>query len=165
MSQTERTSRIDEERDLEARKNLIRKKLMMGSPDKLHVNPDEIPDGMEYRWVRDTIFGDPAFSRVGYMKGRGWTPVPSSRHPNIFQGAVPWRTDNKAAFIFCDGLVLCERPAEFGEIEKELAEEHNMRVLLQTPGNAAFMSDPSMPSKVYSHEVGIQKVRTFQKDS
>ena len=74
--------------------------------DRLRINKDEIPDGMDYQWVTDSILGQPAPQRRARFERRGWSPVPANRHdgkfmPRGFQGEIN-----------VDGLVLMERPLE-----------------------------------------------------
>lgn len=163
MSDMERKSRVDDAREIESRNNTIMKNLRMVFQGPLDVPSDEIPDNMDYLWIRDTLIGDPSQSRFPEMKKRGWMPVPASRHPNLVEGDAPWRPSDKSSYLFCKGLVLCERPKHFGEEERRLNHEYNIK-LLTGDASADFLSDPSFPLKVYKNDVGILKTRTFKND-
>lgn len=81
--------------------------------DRLHIAKSEIPDGMDYQWVTDSILGQPAPQRRARFERKGWTPVPSPRHdgkfmPKGFQGEIN-----------VDGLVLMERPLELSVRAKQ----------------------------------------------
>ncbi len=74
--------------------------------DRLKIHRNEIPDGMDYQWVTDSILGQPAPQRRARFERKGWQPVPAARHdgrfmPKGFQGEIN-----------VDGLVLMERPME-----------------------------------------------------
>lgn len=72
--------------------------------DKFYINPAMIPDGWDYEWKRDTVYGkkDPSYEVQTARKG--WEFVPADRHrPMMPEG---WTGD----FIERDGMVLMERP-------------------------------------------------------
>jgi len=73
--------------------------------DRLKIPRDQIPDGMDYQWVTDSVLGQPMPQRRNRFMRRGWRPVPASRHPDMmpegFQGEIN-----------IEGLVLMERPME-----------------------------------------------------
>ena len=75
-----------------------------GERDKYYAPPP--PDGWDYQWKRHTIYGqeDPAY-QVALARG-GWTPVPTSRHPDMMPH------DTSAAYITRKGQILMECPKE-----------------------------------------------------
>ena len=74
--------------------------------DEFYIDPEVIPDGWDYQWKRHTIYGqeDPAY-QVALARG-GWTPVPTSRHPDMMPH------DTSAAYITRKGQILMECPKE-----------------------------------------------------
>lgn len=84
-----------------------RQRLIRGgtTPDKYHIDARSIPEGVSYEWKRHTVSNaeDPSYS--AFLRGQGWDPVPSSRHPEL---AIPGEADGP---IIRGGLMLCERPA------------------------------------------------------
>lgn len=159
----ERKSRVDESRAFETRDAQIRKNFTMDWMSELHFDQCEIPEGMEYYWVRDTIYDDPCKSRIVEMKRRGWSPVPADRHPDRVVGSVPWRTDPKAGFIYHRGLVLCERPKEYGDIERKNYHDVSIRNLNSIPGTEEFTSNQAMPARVFNNELsGIPSSTQFK---
>lgn len=88
-----------------------RQRLIRGgvTPDKYYIDPRTIPSGISYEWKRHTVSNaeDPSYN--AFLRGQGWEPVPSSRHPEL---AIPGETDGP---ILRGGLMLCERPAYMTE--------------------------------------------------
>jgi hypothetical protein len=74
--------------------------------DRLKIAKEDIPDGMDYQWVTDSVLGQPMPQRRGRFERRGWKPVPASRHDGLF---MPKGFQGE---INVDGLVLMERPME-----------------------------------------------------
>jgi hypothetical protein len=148
----ERKSREEDSREYQSRKDDIYKNLRMVDSGKLHIDPSEIPDGMDYRWVRYSVRGDTSFNNMGIMSRRGWTVVPSSRHPYL--GNIDPLDVNATAmpYILVDGLILCERPAEFGEEERRIEAEHRLREMTANPAMTNMMSSPGMPVQVWANQ-------------
>lgn len=73
--------------------------------DRLKISKAEIPDGMDYMWVTDSVLGQPMPQRRNRFMRRGWKPVPSSRHPHLMPAGFEGE-------INIEGLVLMERPME-----------------------------------------------------
>lgn len=84
--------------------------------DEFYISPDVVPDGWEYQWKRHTIYGqeDPAY-QVSLARS-GWSPVPTSRHPDMMPH------DTSAAHITRKGQILMECPLEIVE-ERRHAEQ------------------------------------------
>lgn len=74
-------------------------------PNKFHIPPDQIPDGISYQWNNHTIFGQEQHATNVYMQAQGWEAVHSSRHPHL----MPPGYDGP---IIIDGQILMERPQE-----------------------------------------------------
>lgn len=112
-------------RESRLRDDQIRAFLQSTYPDKLYFPVDDIPPDMDYRWIREECRGMTDLSRISYMTKKGWTPVPFDRHPN-FLADTSWNARlSKPDVIRIDGLILCERPKEYGQIERKAQEKQN----------------------------------------
>lgn len=159
----ERKNRNDEPVVKNDKDDRIRKALKMEFQDRFYIPPEEIPDDMEYYWVRDTIFGVPDENRIIEMQRKGWTFVPASRHPGRTESGVPWRPrTEKSEFIFEGGLVLCERPKVYGQIERNTLNDYNRKVMLAVPGQENFINDGVFQQRVFQNETSISKIQSFK---
>jgi len=79
-------------------------------PDKMHVPQHMIPEGMDMRWVTDTVLGKPFAEWRASAEKTGWTPV----HPEDFDGRFDGVFTPKGAKgeIRLDGSCLMARPLE-----------------------------------------------------
>lgn len=161
----ERKNRNDEPIPNNDRDERIKKALKMEFQDRFYIPPEQIPDGVEYYWVRDSVFGEPDEHRIIEMQRKGWTFVPASRHPDRADAAVPWRPKtDKSNFIFEGGLVLCERPKEYGRIERETINNFNYKIMQSIPGEENLMNNPMFPGRIYQNDTSLSKVQTFKED-
>lgn len=154
-----RKNRFDETRDTQTRDSQIRQYLQMEYEDKLFVDPLTIPSHLEYRWIRDSTLGQPDLSRMMEMNRKGWEPVPCDRHPELVPVDIMGRTANMKGYIFRDGLILCQRLKEYGDIERRNLQQRNMIAMQHLPGDEAFMNEPGFHRKVFVDETSI---RTMQ---
>lgn len=136
---------LEESRDLELNENHKRAVMNMSYADPLHVPSEIIPHGWEYRWVRESCLDKPDNKRMVDAKRKGWTPVPSNRHPDMVYEDFFGRLEHMKPYIYHAGLILCERPAELGRLEQKRAEEHNYQVMTSMPGTDNFMGEPNIP--------------------
>lgn len=162
----EGTTRLERSKEFASREALITKRLSMDYVDDLYIDPDTIPAGMDYRWIRHTTFNDPALSNMNTMLSKGWTPVPASRHIDRMLFDDRWSVSKDHDNIIHKGLVLCERPIHYGRLEKKRCEDSQYRILHSIPGMENFMSDPSMPMKVIANTVESPNYRrqSFKED-
>ena len=124
-----RVSREEQER--EEQRNRVRRFLQETHRDKLYFPLEDVPQGVEYRWIREECRGVTDLSRISLMTKKGWTPVPFDRHPTFLADTL-WNASpqsSKPDVIRIDGLILCERPLEFGQMEKEALEAQNAQAL------------------------------------
>lgn len=95
------------------------------SPDKLHIPPGLLPDGLSFQWVTDSALGQPEPRHRGEFEKGGWTPV----HQEDFEGALNgmFMKKDDPGEINVGGLVLMARPKELTEkatkVEKRRAFE------------------------------------------
>ena len=80
--------------------------------DRLKIRPEMIPDGMDYQWITDSIFGQLQPQRRARFERKAWTPVPAERHDGMF---MPRGYKGE---INVDGLVLMERPMEYTDMAR-----------------------------------------------
>jgi hypothetical protein len=134
----------------EIRKNQILRNLMMDYYDPLNIEGK--PDGMDYRWVRHTVLGDPAFSQVGLAKAKGWTEVPRYRHPDLYfldnQG-----TEQRSMWIEFKGNVLMERPEFFGKEELKKLNSFHLKQIQSAAGDSQYSQRNGGPIRVISDSV------------
>lgn len=144
-SERDVTNRFEESRGLEEREAQKRAVMSMTGSDPLYVDPDVIPHGVEYRWMRESIQDRPDNKRMVEVRRKGWTPVPASRHPDMVYKDFFGRLDHMNAYIYHSGLLLCERPAELGRLEMQRIADHNHQVMTSMPGTDNFMGEPGIP--------------------
>lgn len=111
----------------------------------LYIDPAIVPEGMDYAWATITVLGVPRPGRLIELRQVGWEIVPADRHPDLaFAGASKGSIAN-ADHIERTGLVLIERPTEYGEIERKLRADKDYNNLVNMPGMEQFMSEPGIP--------------------
>lgn len=136
--------RMDEAQRLADRTAAIKGTYKMAYVDKLYIDPDTIPYGWEYFWGRQSYRGHQDNPRMAYLGRRGWTAVPPERHPELCVGdALSGESDRN--YIYNDGLILLERPKEFGDMERDAIAKHNLSLERDMPGKADFMNESAIP--------------------
>lgn len=148
-------TRVEDTRSAEERASYYRKNLRNDYQDPLYIDPNIIPPDVKYRWVRDSVYGQPDPGRMAVMERKGWTPVPSSRHPEYGSNITSvHKPSHYRGYIYFKGLVLCERALIYCEEEERMAAEENYKVQNAMPGLDHMMSDPRMPQRVFINEKG-----------
>lgn len=156
---TEDSNRFEESRSLESRERQKRAIMNMTYPDPLSIGEVTPPIGMVYGWVRSSIGGDESFERITEASERGWTPVPSDRHPSLAKKSLFGRTDHLNGYIFRKGAILCERPEELDRLEKEKYAKMNYQVMTSMPGTDNYMGEPTIPVRNTSETYTSKSVR------
>ncbi|HEY5234615.1 MAG TPA: hypothetical protein VIJ14_00435 [Rhabdochlamydiaceae bacterium] len=133
----EAPSRMDIERERQEEIARINKTYRMAWKSPLDV--DNIPEGYEYFWARESLQGVPDRNRVDGLIKRGWSFVPSSWHPELDGSDVLNRHAEFKGYIYNQGLILMKRPIEFGDRERAYIANHNMMVEKQMPGLEGFI--------------------------
>lgn len=152
-----KNSRIQESRVADdSRDSEIRALLNMEYLDPLHIPEDKIPEGKEYYWVRKSVNGEEDPHRMIEMARKGWTPVPADRHPEMQLQDFFGTLAHMKGYIVHKGLILCERPKEYGDIERRKREKRNYEILTSMPGTENFMGEPTIPVKS-THETYTSK--------
>jgi len=147
-----RETRENESHEFAAHDAKVRQFLQMTYPDPLSVDESKIPEGFEYRWVRDSVWGQRDPYRMVYMARKGYTPVPADRHPELSWGGLPWQEESPHHGYICQkGLVLCERLKKYAELEQRTLESQHAARVASLPGQEHFMDEPTMPIRVIAN--------------
>ncbi len=144
-------ARVQDTRNAEKRDKELRAILNMKYQDPLFVPPEIIPDGMEYYWVRESYMGQVDTFRMVEMKRKGWSPVPAERHPELVFEDFFGNLSHVKGYIYQKGLILCERPIEYGKIEREQIDRTNYEIMTSMPGTENFLGEPTMPGTSHGH--------------
>lgn len=150
-----------EERNFETRRAQITKTLQMNFQDPLFVDPATIPADMDYKWVRDSLLGVPDKTRMMMQRRLGWVPVPAENHPEMMPEFDAQREHHLDGYIHYSGLVLCQRPKEFGDIEREMERNANYAAMQHVPG----LDTSEVKLNVMEHKVSVQKMQSFKEDN
>jgi hypothetical protein len=111
----------------------------------LYIDPDIVPEGMEYRWATISVLGEPRPGRMIGLRRVGWEPVPAERHPELCFTDASKGSIASSGHIERTGLMLIERPREYGELEERLRAEKDYNNLVNMPGMENFMGEPGIP--------------------
>jgi hypothetical protein len=76
--------------------------------DRLHIPREDIPEGMDLRWVTSTVRGQPFARWRAAQEAKGWTPVHSEDFDGRFNGK--FMAKDAAGEITMDDAVLMARP-------------------------------------------------------
>jgi hypothetical protein len=99
----------------------------------LGIPEDQIPDGMDYLWVVESVNDKHDHAPIVKAMRKGWTAVPPDRHPNM----VPWiglggaYKDMDRTAIRIGGLILMERPKNLGVQERRAEHERYNHTIKQ----------------------------------
>ena len=138
---------------LTSRQEAYRNSLLRGDyKDELYIDPDIIPDGMEYLWATDALLGQPADANIASVCKRGYDAVPAERHPEMCAENFMGRGFQNNGKIVRKGLILCERPKELGELERYKQMEHNIRIMKDMKGIENVMGEPEIPARFLHNE-------------
>jgi len=160
MAKPTHENRMSEGRTAESRAQTLRILNNMEYQNSLHVPPEIIPPGMDYYWGTISIMGMPRPNRMIELKRKGWEPVPAERHPELAFTEFFETNSQMRGHIWRDGLVLLERPTEYGDIERKQTEERNYQILTTMPGTENFLGEPSIPTK-FTGETSLSKAAQY----
>lgn len=124
-------------------------------PDRLHINKEDIPEGMDLMWVTSAIFGQEVPQHRAQFERKGWTPV----HGEDFDGCYDGKFTPKGAKgeIGVDGLVLMARPIELTKKAKQreyAAAREQVRIKEQAlRGGDMPVSGADHPSAIGSNRI------------
>jgi len=138
-------TRVANSRIADARAMHLRNIQNMDYQSVLYIDPAIVPEGMDYAWATITVLGEPRPGRLIGLRRVGWEIVPADRHPDLVFTDASKGSIASANHIERTGLVLIERPTEYGELEKKLREDKDYNNLVNMPGMEQFMSEPGIP--------------------
>lgn len=81
----------------------------MDDNNRLYINPNRYPDGMDLQWVTDSIYGAHTAYRRASFERKGWEAIHVGDFDGRFDYFMPRGFQGQ---IEVDGLVLCARPLE-----------------------------------------------------
>lgn len=146
-----RINRDQQSRAADTRRAQLNPVMNMNAINPLHVPKELIPDGMTYLWGRVSVLSEPDISRSSALEFQGWTPVPSSRHPELCAKDYLNRLEHLKPYVFRSGLILFEMPTErYNEIQRRYNWE-TYQVTNSLPGLNNLMGDPGIHVE---HEFG-----------
>lgn len=151
-------NRFEDDRRFDLRETNIREMFRMQYQHPLHIDPSAIPPNMEYKWVRDTVFGDPGLSNLNKERRLMWTPVPMQNHPEMMPPLDINRKHHLDGYIHYNGLVLCQRPKQIGDIQRKIENEVCIANMQAIPGTQTG----DVQLHVHKHEVGVTSMQSFK---
>jgi hypothetical protein len=163
----DRLGRVAESRRMQMRPAEIRQTLQDGFSDPLHVHKKDFPEGMDLHWVRDSYRGEVDIARMSHMTKLGWEPVAADRYPDRIPLHITGRESPLSNYVHHRGLILCDRPVEWGIEEKRLEEEACYKSMI-TPAVkdsmvSADMRNAGWQTKVIQNNtMHEQEYRTFK---
>jgi hypothetical protein len=132
-------------RTAEERAMFLRNIQNMDHQSVLYVPPEIIPEGMEYRWCNISVMGEPRPGRLIGLRRIGWEVVPPERHPDLVFADPTKGYTTTGSHIERSGLILVERPTEWGEMEEALRAEKDYKNLINLPAIENYMGEPTIP--------------------
>lgn len=144
-SYTERdnASRMEQERASELHEMHKRNIMNMSHQTTLDIPDSYVPAGMVYRWVCDSVRGEPNHATMIEARSKGWTPVPATRHPDMCFADYMGRDSHTKSYIWRNGALLCERSVELNNLEREQLAKIHYQQMTSLQGIENFMSDAS----------------------
>lgn len=163
VDRSSHSNRFEEDRISEQRDKELRARLAMNYFDSLSIPTHLIPEGVVYRYIRESILGEPDDSRMIEMGQQGWEPVPAERHPELCAKDMLGRMGHMRGFIYRRGLILCERKKVYDDIQMQAIEAKNNHLMNSIPGTENFMGERHMPASINNSQTSYvtAKNRSF----
>lgn len=124
-----------------SREDYRRKKQNMKPKGELDIDMSKKPLDMTYRWLSISVLNEPYHARETYMHSEGWTPVPADRHPEALPPDFLGRKQLTHNYIERRGLLLCERPTVYVEVDEEDLNEQTRQITEGLPAVNNPMND------------------------
>jgi hypothetical protein len=128
------------------------------TPDRLRIEPSQIPDGLSAQWVTKSVFGQEMASHRSQFESTGWTPVHQDDFDGQFNGR--WMPKGKEGEIEVDGLVLMVRPKEMTDKAQALNDMKARQEVaikeraLKGGDMPGIPLDPTHPSALRTNKIG-----------
>lgn len=97
-----------------------------GSSSAFAINPDRIPDDVEYRWVRVKIGEKDDDANYDKALIEGWLEVPASRHPELVLSRLGRDKVDGDSPIERKGHILMDIPKKYASDKRERQREENV---------------------------------------
>ncbi len=161
-----RTTRSAETRTALERYNDRRPAVYNRFLSRFHIDPQMIPEGMAYCWIRLCLSSDGIEDTTNMQQSmvKGWLPVPGDRHPELSIYAVnrpgTRGMDPESGIIVNSGSVLMEKPLE--DYQEDVRKENawNDQVVKATHAmSATMMDDPTIRPFIDQNDVGYSHQR------
>lgn len=131
----DRTSRTNDTREASERKRTWQQPSALPTPDP--------KNGVKFRWVRTSTFGEADNRNVSMRFREGYTPVKAEDHPEIM--ALSDVGSRFKGNIEIGGLLLCSIPDEVVEDRSEQMARKAQQQMDSVDRNYLRESDPRMP--------------------
>lgn len=132
---------------------MVRKNLQMGYMGAFDLDLTNKPSDVDYLFVAEYVAGEYNPNRLRQVKRFGWTPVPSSRHPEVeIDDLIDERDSKRDGIVRSSGQILFERPKKYGVMEQDISRKQNLEDLRTIPGLHDF-GDKDIPFGVRSNQV------------
>jgi|TARA_R100001510_G_scaffold15007_1_gene12310 hypothetical protein len=131
----DRTSRSDNSRTTNERKVTWQKPSVLPIP--------KAQEGVEYRWIRSSSYGQADMTNVSSKFREGWEPVRAEDHPEL--KIVPDLDSRFKGNVEVGGLLLCKNSVENTEARRDYQNEMTNRQMESVDNNYMRSSDPRMP--------------------
>ena len=127
------------------------------TPDRLHIDPDKVPEGFSLQWVTDSVYGQSMSQHRSGFERKGWTPVHQEDFDGVFDGM--FMPKGAQGEIMNEGLVLMARPKEFSDKAALLEKRAAMsQVLIKEQalrgGDIPIPSDPRHSTALNFNKIG-----------
>lgn len=141
-----------------------RKKQNMSPKGELDIDESKIPPGMRYKWISISILNQPYHAREAYMHTDGYTPVPADRHPEALSPDFLGRKQLTHNYIERRGLILCERPEVYAEVDEEDLNEQTRQITEGLPAVNNPMNDQMAFMDPINSQTQVSRSYTVRRD-
>ncbi len=146
-----RKSRAAMARGMESRQANARRQPESGYKAYLYIDPRSVPTHVRYRWLAETVMGQPADQNMTRRMIEGWKPVPADRHPELLPPALPGRENQERPYLRRGGLILAERPVTEINADRERIRRENAAALKMVQWDDDMRRDEYMQPFVERH--------------
>lgn len=126
-----------------------------GYQSPFYIPEEEVPSGVDYRWVRYMIDNVEDQRNVDSALIDGWRPVDPDRHPNL---TLSLKKDFKPEYIQRSGHILMERDAAIGLQRKEQLRKMNEEQV----DSVKLYVDGADKDNFFTETNKVTRTRTFQ---
>jgi hypothetical protein len=136
--------RAFEKREEERSRYAIRPPVHAAQRTPLDIPPEWVPPGMDYMWVRFSIYNEPDYLRSDEVQLDTWQPVPASRHPQLASRDLLGRERETDGVVRRGSLILCERAKAMGDQARAAFADLNASLLQNMQGYEDYGRKPGI---------------------